>query len=606
MKNLYFFQPNNLNYLFPEPAYWLPYSVACLWSYVREFSDISENYECMEMGFKKEIVTKVSDRMRANPPDIVALSFYVWNTKYNIKLAEQIHHDFPDCKIIIGGPQVNERYLDYDWCNHVIMGEGEENFLQFLRDDIDNTTQKIYEQKRVKNLDIPSPYPVLDEFCVDRFPNYRWYSTFETNRGCPYQCTFCDWGTTTASKIYQITMERIKSEIEWFRTRPIVVIYGADANWGILKRDVEIAKMLREVADDNPYIHSIALQYAKNSNRTVFEVAKELGNYTSVTCSLQSTNPKTCEIIKRKNMKIDNLKEMMELSVEFNVPTYTEMILGLPEETLDTYKDGLCEVLECGQHQQTNNNLLFLLENSELASWDSRLEYGYKTHFNVEGAHDWATGGSITTQDKIDHDIDPEVTESLELVQSTNTLTNDDIIEAFMYYYMMYNFHSVGFTRYVSKWARAIGISYRTFYDQIWDAINKDPKFLPVKDSITHDLKKYTGVIESDEAVNIFVLRDRFTEYLCSDLDYTWNMIHDVSDYFGALDKSVWDFQLSVMGFINKTDHTLPFNAEHPLPGDIELAKHKFIVDTSGFQSRGAGMDLKGNVPKLQGIIHVE
>lgn len=605
MKKLYFFQANNLNYLFPQPAYWLPYSVACLWSYVREFSEVTDNFQCMEMGFKKEMVDKVSDRMASNPPDVVALSFYVWNTKYNIKLAEQIHKDYPDCKIIIGGPQVNERYLEYDWCNHVIMGEGEENFLEFLRDDLKGNTKKIYEQKRVKNLDIPSPYPVLDEFCVDRFPDYRWYSTFETNRGCPYQCTFCDWGTTTASKIYQITMERIESEIEWFRTRPIVVIYGADANWGILKRDVEIAKMLREVADDNPYIRSIALQYAKNSNRTVFEVAKELGHYTSVTCSLQSTNPKTCEIIKRKNMKIDNLKEMMELSVEFNVPTYTEMILGLPEETLDSYKDGLNEVLECGQHQQTNNNLLFLLENSELASWDSRLEHGYKTHFNVEGAHDWATGGAITIQDKIDHDIDPEVTESLELVQSTNTMSNDDITEAFLYYYMMYNFHSVGFTRYLSKWARAKGLSYRDFYDKLWQLINQNENFIPIKDSIIHDLRKYTGIIDSPEAVNIFVLRDRLTDYLCKDIQVTWDLIKKVCHELDVYDQNVWDFQLSVMGFLNKSIHTLPYNASHPLPADVELGTYKFEVNYEAHQSRGAGMDLKNNVPKLVEIVQL-
>ena len=579
--------------------YWLPYSVACLWSYVRQFSDITDNFVCQDLAFKKERVENVIQRMESNPPDVVALSFYVWNTNYNKKLAEQIHINFPECKIIVGGPQVNYEYLEYEWCGHVINGEGEENFLQFLKDILNDRTKPYYEQKRIQSLDIPSPYPVLDEWCIDRYPDYGWYSTFETNRGCPYACTFCNWGSTTNSNVVKFDMDRLKSEIEWFANRPILAIFGADANWGILKRDVEIARMLRKAADRNPYLQGIALQYAKNSNRTVFEVAKELGNYTSVTCSLQSTNERTLEIIKRKNMKSDNVAEMMKLSVEFKVPTYTELILGLPEETLDTFKDGLCEILESGQHNQTNIYLLIMLENSELASWDSRLNHGYKTHHNLEDAHDWASGLGITKQHKIDHGLDYETHESLEIVQSTNKLSNQDICEAYVYYFMIYNFHSIGFTRYLSKYARATGISYRQFYDRLWLNLHQEDSFATQKNYLIKNLKKYTGTLPSRAPINTVRLRDKMTNFLCNNFDVTWKVAEKTAHDLDVWNESVWEFQRAILGFSDKLYHLLPYNAKDPLPTTIDNSNYLFEIDTSDFQSKGAGMDHKENIPKI-------
>ena len=42
--------------------------------------------------------------------------------------------------------------------------------------------------------EIPSPYlnGMLDEFFDD-----RWMPVLETNRSCPYRCTFCAWGIGT-------------------------------------------------------------------------------------------------------------------------------------------------------------------------------------------------------------------------------------------------------------------------------------------------------------------------------------------------------------------------------------------------------------------------
>ncbi|MBF0188828.1 MAG: FAD-dependent thymidylate synthase, partial [Magnetococcales bacterium] len=52
--------------------------------------------------------------------------------------------------------------------------------------------------------------------------------------------TFCDWGSATLSKVTRFDMERIKAEIDWFAEKRIEFIFCCDANFGILRRDMEI------------------------------------------------------------------------------------------------------------------------------------------------------------------------------------------------------------------------------------------------------------------------------------------------------------------------------------------------------------------------------
>ena len=58
--------------------------------------------------------------------------------------------------------------------------------------------EKIYKGERLHHLEIPSPYltGVFDDIIANN-PEYVFNATLETNRGCPFACTFCDWGSLT-------------------------------------------------------------------------------------------------------------------------------------------------------------------------------------------------------------------------------------------------------------------------------------------------------------------------------------------------------------------------------------------------------------------------
>ena len=103
------------------------------------------------------------------------------------------------------------------------------------------------DRERISDLDIiPSP------FLTGLFDAYADVPgtavTIETNRGCPYGCTFCDWGSATLSRIRKFDLQRVFDEIEWCAKTHMQGIGPADSNFGIFERDVGIAE--RVAADE--------------------------------------------------------------------------------------------------------------------------------------------------------------------------------------------------------------------------------------------------------------------------------------------------------------------------------------------------------------------
>jgi len=489
MQNVYLFQPQYSVEYKKETNYWLPYSVGCLWSYVSQFDRILENFTLADLFFKREKIEDVLDRIEN--PRICGFSCYLWNENYCLRLAEEVKKRWPDCVVMFGGPQCTSDILEkHTFIDTVIFGEGEESFLSILDSMINGEPiERKYDKSRLQDLDIPSPYTsgVFDTI-VKQHPDAIWAMTLETNRGCPYACTFCDWGSVTYSKVKKFGLERVKEELDWAEENRVAYIFVADANFGMLKdRDLEIAKLIREAADRS-MIESLNIQYAKNSTDVIYEIAKTIGPYSKgITVSVQSMNEQTLVDIKRKNLDINNIERVMRLSVEHGVGTYTEVILGLPNETLESWKEGLAQLLELGQHQNIDIWFAQLLGNSELANPFSRRTYGIKT---------------ILVEDYLTlHQSEDGVKEYTEIVNATNTMTTDDMVEAYLYTWMIIHFHINGYVQMIARYANKIlKIPYRKFYDSLFAKIQNDATFGKHYSELQSIIKNYltTGKLPED------------------------------------------------------------------------------------------------------------
>lgn len=482
-QNVYLLQPQFAVNFRGKRQYWLPYSVGCLWAYAKETESwVEEHFNC-ELLFKRLGVEQTMEDIKN--PVAVGFSCYVWNEQFCLTIAEQVHEKYPDCKIFFGGPNVNLQMLeDYPFIDTIIDGEGEKTFVKILKDLKDGVEPPPhYFAERITDLSqLVSPYTsgVFDKIIADN-PDAYWQVTFETNRGCPFSCTFCDWGGLTYSKVKQFEMDRIREEIKYIKKIPVAYMLCADANFGIFKdRDVEVAKLLYSELHDHPVLDSVNLQYYKNSNKHVIECAAALGRLNKgLTVSVQSMSDNTLKAIKRDNMRINKIGDLLAEADKKQIFTYTEMILGLPEETLDSWKDGMTDLLEEGQHHCIDVWLAQLLKNSELNRPDVREKYGIE---------------STRVKDYyLAYNDDDSVEEYIDIITATNTMTTEELVAAYMYSWVIIRFHIYGYTKVLARVARAHGVSYREFYDRLLLNILDDEEiaehYYEIAESITVYLK---------------------------------------------------------------------------------------------------------------------
>lgn len=241
MKNIYLSQVNNT---YGKNAF-LPYSVGIIQAYAQQNPTINENYNFAGFLYLRENIEAVVDRLVE--PSILGVSCYIWNWEYSLAVVRAVKAKYPDCLVVLGGPHVpvlSDGFFHlHPYADLLVHYEGELAFADILLEALksspdytsiaglsvrleNNDTFKTAMRERVSDLSIiPSPYltGVFDNLIKEP---YDFHASQETNRGCPYSCTFCDWGSNVMAKLKHFDIDRLLQEIEWFADHKIDLLYN--------------------------------------------------------------------------------------------------------------------------------------------------------------------------------------------------------------------------------------------------------------------------------------------------------------------------------------------------------------------------------------------
>jgi len=323
-------------------------------------------------GFDDYPMSAAYDQVRRSPNPVCLFSSYVWNHKLNLRIAERVKEMKPGSIIVFGGPHVprfdgeTEQFMrDHPFIDIAVLGEGEAAVAEVLAKFEGKPRQKLHmpkltevggivyttsegevvrtgDRQRIKNImQLPSPY-LTGEF----EPWFEGFSTaiLETNRGCPYGCTYCDWGSATLSKVTKFTAERVIAEIEYIASRKSDSIFIADANFGMLEQDIEIATKMVEIHQRTGYPRRLFTNFAKNGGRRLMSVIKILhegGLLPTGIIALQTTDEATLKAIARDNIKTSAYETMMTYFNEESIPMASDLMMGLPGQTAESFANDL-------------------------------------------------------------------------------------------------------------------------------------------------------------------------------------------------------------------------------------------------------------------------
>jgi putative methyltransferase len=339
-------------------------------------------YPCYIDCYSAEHVTEIKEELIKAKPDVFAISLYVWNFRLAHDIARWVKETFPKCIVVSGGPH---QYLkhDIDWfrkhpyldASHLGDCYGELFFKELLdlyQDggiDYSQMTDTRYPSKARAMLSskrsmsrtdrknfqydwsaFSSQFGELkkfESFQKYHFPNSMLLSIIETTRGCPYGCTYCDWGGGIGTTVIQKSVDAVKKDVDAVTQFDLTYLYLADANFGIFGlRDIEI---IRHIVDRKKELRATFKMgyggFAKTENRLEYikqileiDIENNLSHNKEIKLSLQTLDDTILDNIDRKNIPFEKQLAVFEpIARDTKLPLYVEIIMGLPGMTLDKF-----------------------------------------------------------------------------------------------------------------------------------------------------------------------------------------------------------------------------------------------------------------------------
>jgi radical SAM superfamily enzyme YgiQ (UPF0313 family) len=353
-----------------------PLALGFLYTSARQYKDglLDELFD-----FRPNWLTDASAPVPEGPA-VMLHSHYIWNSSKMLASAERMKAANPLALNIHGGPDVpkytadvTHYFAEHPYVDIVVHGEGEVTICEILEvlepelqtreplklsvlDGVaglsyrgtDGQPVRTADRERIKSLDeVPSPYLTgeFDVFAEAGSPSML----LESNRGCPYGCTFCDWGSATTSKIRKFDLDRIFAELEWCSKNNVTDVVFADANFGVFDRDVEIAQHLAGLKKAHGFPIHMGTNYAKNSVKNLKPIIKTLVDADIIAMgllSLQSMDENTLAVIDRSNIKLSKYEALAREFRDNGLPLYVDLMLGLPGSTPESFLNDLQECMD--------------------------------------------------------------------------------------------------------------------------------------------------------------------------------------------------------------------------------------------------------------------
>lgn len=384
-----------------------------------------------------------------SPPDILALSNYCWNERIGYEMFKIAKGSNPNILTVSGGPNFpadipSQEYFisshpeimfyvpiegEIGFSNIVeraLSAESKEKIVETVLEEPiegvfsrkkDGTIQYLSSIARIKKLDeIPSPYTTG---LLDKFFNSKLNPMIQTNRGCPFSCSFCVDGNDDVRQVNQFSIQRTRDELNYIGVRVPKnknLLYISDLNFGMYPKDIEVCDIISQIQQNYDYPKRIIVSTGKNKKERIIDAIKRLNGALRFLIAVQSTNNTVLTNIKRNNISIDHMMALAPAIRSENLRTSSEVIVGLPGDSYESNVNTIRDLLRA-QIDDIQVYTLILFKGAELDTYQERKKWNFKTKFR------------ILSKDFTKLSNGKKVIEIEEVVIASDTLSFDDYVK---------------------------------------------------------------------------------------------------------------------------------------------------------------------------------
>ncbi len=475
-------------------------------------------------------IDKLERAINESPPDILGMSNYSWCKNVSLEMFKIIRNKNPNALTVMGGPNFpldlssQKKFMNqHSEIDVYVPIDGETGFSNIIEcvlevDSVENIRNKVMEKPiegcisrrldkdlqysnpgiRIKELDeIPSPYQngLLDEFFDDRLS-----PILQTNRGCPFSCTFCVDGSSAVNKVNSFSLQRVFGDIKYVCehvSKNIHTLFMSDLNFGMFTRDIEICKAISAAQKKHNYPHQIACNTGKNRKENIIKAIEQLDGALNLFMSVQSLDEEVLSNIRRSNISVDNMMDLAPAIKKAGLRTTSEIIVGLPGETYDSHVETIHNLIR-SKIDVIQPYSCMLLDGSELATPEERKKWNLKTKFR------------IMPHDFVILDNGKKVAEVEEIVISSDSLSFDEYIELRLLSFIITTTTKIKAFDHIIKFMREIGEDpFQLYYNMLKQEEKAPKKIQDIFNNFRDATKK-----------ELWNSPDEIHEYIQNDVEY--------------------------------------------------------------------------------------
>jgi len=349
-----------------------------------------------------------------SPPDILGLSNYCWSHNVSLEMFKMLREVKPDALTVMGGPNFpidfpsqGKFMKKHSQIDFYVPVDGEEGFSNIVEHALNSTREKMREEVlksevdgcvsldsngklkytipvlRINKLDeIPSPYTTG---LMDKFFDGKLTPMLQTNRGCPFKCTFCTDGKDEVNKVNSFSTKRVKEELDYMvkmipeNTHNLLI---SDLNFGMYPRDQETCDYIAEHQTKHDFPHFILVSTGKNQKEKIIKAINKLSSSIRLVMSVQSMDQEVLTNIKRDNISVDQMMQLAPAIKDAKLLTRSEVISGLPGDTYEVEINTLRDLVHA-RMDEIQVHTCMLLDGSEMATPAERKKWKFITKFRV-------------------------------------------------------------------------------------------------------------------------------------------------------------------------------------------------------------------------------